>query len=132
MFDSVGRNEKRQASRQVGALLLSFAVNGSFFAALVYAGTRVVEEVTAVEVIEVAVDLAPPPPPPPPPPAGGSKKPKTEKKPTPNLPILVGSRSLVERKSTTRERSMVSWSMPLPSSVTDARRVPRSAPRSAW
>lgn len=81
MFDNVGRSSDRNPGRRLSALVLSFLLNGSVAGGLIWAGSRVVEEVTEEEdQIEVAVALVAPPPPPPPPPPGGSK-PKKEKKP---------------------------------------------------
>ena len=65
MFDSVGRNQQLQAKRQAGAFFLSMLLNGTLIGGAVWAGSRVVEEVTAEDdVLEVAVDLSAPPPPP--------------------------------------------------------------------
>ena len=45
MFDNVGRGAQRQRKRQAGAFFLSICLNGTFMGSLVWAGSRVVEEV---------------------------------------------------------------------------------------
>jgi outer membrane biosynthesis protein TonB len=81
MFDDVGRSNERQKGRRVVAFFTSIGLNATIFATLVWAGSRVVEQVEKKdEAIAVPVDLAAPPPPPPPPPAGGGHKKKTEHK----------------------------------------------------
>lgn len=73
MFDNIGRNTTQDRRRSAGSVMLAFLLNGSIGGALIWAGSRVVEEVAKEdELLEVAVALAAPPPPPPP--AGGHKR----------------------------------------------------------
>ncbi len=70
MFDNVGKSTEPTGRRRLGALALSLLLNGGVAAGLVWAGSRVVEEVIVEdEPIEVAFRLVAPPPPPP---LGGS------------------------------------------------------------
>ncbi|MBM4368886.1 MAG: energy transducer TonB [Deltaproteobacteria bacterium] len=79
MFDNVGRNQKQNAGRSAGSLVLSLVLNGGALGGMAWLTTAAVENAEEIKEVLTVVDLSPPPPPPPPPPAGGGKK-KKEKK----------------------------------------------------